>query len=139
MVKRRRINSDSGEDNNSDGSTYSEPAAPERKRAAGRASKSSTSRIKHKTVRKALATATTLTEGSKPLTPHPASRHALVSPEDIQVALLRWFSGVRDSRGMPWRKKYNPNLTLEERSQRAYEVLLALILTGSSLTYFCSI
>jgi A/G-specific adenine glycosylase len=33
--------------------------------------------------------------------------------------------GRREKRGMPWRKRYDPSLSMEEKGQRAYEVGLA--------------
>jgi A/G-specific adenine glycosylase len=53
---------------------------------------------------------------------HPKSLHDLRHVRDIREALLRWFAGVHDAREMPWRKRFNPNLSIEERNQRAYEV-----------------
>jgi A/G-specific adenine glycosylase len=41
----------------------------------------------------------------------------------MRTALLKWFQTVHASRGMPWRKPYDPNLGIEDRAQRAYEVL----------------
>jgi A/G-specific adenine glycosylase len=65
----------------------------------------------------------TIAEGSADLQPpHPISQHTISAPSDIRVALLRWFSDVHDTRGMPWRKPHNPNLDPDQRSQRAYEV-----------------
>ena len=29
---------------------------------------------------------------------------------------------IREKRGMPWRKRYDPALSMEEKGQRAYEV-----------------
>lgn len=57
--------------------------------------------------------------------PHATSRH---DPERLipyLPALLEWFEEKRDVRGMPWRKRYDPNLSKEERAQRAYEVLVS--------------
>lgn len=31
-------------------------------------------------------------------------------------------NSIREKRGMPWRKKYDPSLSFEEKGQRAYEV-----------------
>ncbi|OCF36922.1 hypothetical protein I317_05857 [Kwoniella heveanensis CBS 569] len=39
-----------------------------------------------------------------------------------QEDLLSWFEVVREKRGMPWRKRYDPSLSMEEKGQRAYEV-----------------
>lgn len=56
--------------------------------------------------------------------PHAANLHVVTDPEPIRGALLQWYGKVHESRGMPWRKPYNPNLSGEERAQRAYEVRL---------------
>jgi len=55
---------------------------------------------------------------------HMSSFHAVESSHEILVALLHWFRGVSNNRGMPWRKTYDPLLTAPQRSQRAYEVIL---------------
>ena len=54
--------------------------------------------------------------------PHAQSSHIIQSPAPIRVALLKWYETVKDTRGMPWRKPFDPTLGPEERSQRAYEV-----------------
>jgi len=53
---------------------------------------------------------------------HPKFLHKIQDVNSVREALLRWFAGVHDSRAMPWRKRYNPHLSPEERAQRAYEV-----------------
>ncbi|KII91213.1 hypothetical protein PLICRDRAFT_37925 [Plicaturopsis crispa FD-325 SS-3] len=60
--------------------------------------------------------------------PHPAARHIISSAEPIRSALLEWYEGVRDSRGMPWRTRYDASLDAEARSQRAYEVWISEIM-----------
>ena len=59
---------------------------------------------------------------SGPGTLHAARIHVVTDPEPIRAALLEWYGKVHESRGMPWRKPYNPDLSVEERAQRAYEV-----------------
>jgi A/G-specific adenine glycosylase len=54
--------------------------------------------------------------------PHLVSLHILSSSETPRVALLAWFDVVCDSRGMPWRKQFDPSFGRDERAQRAYEV-----------------
>ena len=54
---------------------------------------------------------------------HSKSAHSISSPAMVRNALLAWYKTVRDTRGMPWRRPYDPNLGPEERAQRAYEVL----------------
>jgi len=55
---------------------------------------------------------------------HPVTRHALTKKraELINSALAVWFPTVHDTRGMPWRKPFDPTLSSEARGQRAYEV-----------------
>ena len=55
-------------------------------------------------------------------TPHGTSTHIVSDVEPLREALLEWYSKVHETRGMPWRKPYDPSLDPEERSQRAYEV-----------------
>lgn len=54
--------------------------------------------------------------------PHSRSVHIIQMPVPMRAALLKWFQTVHTNRGMPWRKPYNPNLGIKDRSQRAYEV-----------------
>jgi A/G-specific adenine glycosylase len=53
---------------------------------------------------------------------HPLSRHSIQTAVPICSALLDWYAGVHESRGMPWRKPYDPSLGRDGRAQRAYEV-----------------
>ncbi len=53
---------------------------------------------------------------------HSKSQHVISNADEICDALLRWYSHAHATRGMPWRKEYNPKLGPEERAQRAYEV-----------------
>ena len=55
-------------------------------------------------------------------TPHPQSRHLIASPDLMRPSLLKWYSGVHEVRGMPWRKPFDPSLDADARAQRAYEV-----------------
>ncbi|KAF5383159.1 hypothetical protein D9615_004998 [Tricholomella constricta] len=59
---------------------------------------------------------------------HSASGHVIHTPGPIRIALLRWYAGVHTSRGMPWRKPYDPLQGPEERAQRAYEVWVSEIM-----------
>jgi hypothetical protein len=54
--------------------------------------------------------------------PHALSTHTVTSVYSICSALLDWYAGVHEFRGMPWRKSYDPSLGQDGRSQRAYEV-----------------
>ncbi len=56
------------------------------------------------------------------VTPHPRSQHLIPSPDLMRPSLLKWYSGVHDVRGMPWRKPFDPSLDADARAQRAYEV-----------------
>ncbi|KAF8609042.1 DNA glycosylase [Ceratobasidium sp. AG-I] len=60
--------------------------------------------------------------------PHATSRHDSQRLIPYLPALLEWFEEKREVRGMPWRKRYNPSLSKEERAQRAYEVLVSEIM-----------
>ncbi|KAF5390017.1 hypothetical protein D9757_003838 [Collybiopsis confluens] len=53
---------------------------------------------------------------------HSKMAHVLSNSSLIRQALLEWYVNVRASRGMPWRKPFDPSLDLEGQSQRAYEV-----------------
>lgn len=53
---------------------------------------------------------------------HSKSTHDILSPAPVRIALLDWYKTVHDTRGMPWRKPYDPTLSPERRAQRAYEV-----------------
>ena len=56
--------------------------------------------------------------------PHGPEYHSVDEVAKLQRDLLSWFEGVRDKRGMPWRKRYDHNLSATEKGQRAYEVSL---------------
>ncbi|WVQ77201.1 A/G-specific adenine glycosylase [Cryptococcus sp. DSM 104548] len=45
-----------------------------------------------------------------------------------QQDLLDWFEGVREKRGMPWRKRYDHGLSMEEKGQRAYEIWVSEVM-----------
>ena len=53
---------------------------------------------------------------------HSNALHRIDDAPAIRLPLLQWYDGVRELRGMPWRKPFDPSLTPEERAQRAYEV-----------------
>lgn len=56
---------------------------------------------------------------------HSVTRHAIgARSAPMQGALLAWFEGVHDARGMPWRKPFDALADADARSQRAYEVPL---------------
>lgn len=55
---------------------------------------------------------------------HGEEYHDVGDVVERQGELLDWFEGVREKRGMPWRKRYDDGLSDEEKGQRAYEVSL---------------
>jgi A/G-specific adenine glycosylase len=57
---------------------------------------------------------------------HASSIHTISAPKALRVALLEWYAGVHETRGMPWRKPYDSSLGLDARAQRAYEVSFKL-------------
>jgi A/G-specific adenine glycosylase len=57
----------------------------------------------------------------EPSARHPVSTHVIAKAEPLREALLCWYAGVHEARGMPWRKPYDPTFGPEERAQRAYE------------------
>ncbi|PPQ87673.1 hypothetical protein CVT25_011440 [Psilocybe cyanescens] len=59
---------------------------------------------------------------------HPKFTHIVVSPAPMRKSLLGWYKTVHDTRGMPWRRSYDPNLGPDERAQRAYEVWISEIM-----------
>ena len=59
--------------------------------------------------------------------PHTVSIHLINAPGPLRVALLKWYAGVHETRGMPWRKQYDPLLGRDGRAQRAYEVRTCII------------
>lgn len=60
--------------------------------------------------------------GSSVHRPHALIYHSTSDIAAAQDALLDWFEGVRDARGMPWRKRYDAGASIEAKGQRAYEV-----------------
>lgn len=63
--------------------------------------------------------------------PHAISLHVLSLPEPPREALVAWYAGVHTVRGMPWRKPYKAFTDPEERSQRAYEVSMSVVLVSA--------
>ncbi|KAK4684776.1 hypothetical protein P7C73_g5390, partial [Tremellales sp. Uapishka_1] len=53
---------------------------------------------------------------------HGTAYHDIEDIVHSQDELLQWFEGVREKRGMPWRKRYDAGLSMEEKGQRAYEI-----------------
>ncbi|KAH8998009.1 DNA glycosylase [Lactarius akahatsu] len=61
-------------------------------------------------------------------TPHSLSQHSISSPGLMRPPLLEWYSRVHATRGMPWRKPFDPSLDADARAQRAYEVWISEIM-----------
>lgn len=53
---------------------------------------------------------------------HPSSRHVIQQVKPMRDALMVWYAGVHATRGMPWRKPFDPSWGKEQKAQRAYEV-----------------
>jgi A/G-specific adenine glycosylase len=62
------------------------------------------------------------------LRPHASSYHSTSDISRLQPDLLDWFEQVREKRGMPWRKRYDPTMTMEEKGQRAYEIWVSEVM-----------
>lgn len=60
--------------------------------------------------------------------PHGLSYHAVDNVAEMQQDLLDWFEVIREKRGMPWRKRYDPNLSMVQKGQRAYEIWVSEIM-----------
>jgi len=60
--------------------------------------------------------------------PHSSGYHSTADVAGLQTELLAWFEEVREKRGMPWRKRYDPSLTMEEKGQRAYEIWVSEVM-----------
>lgn len=57
----------------------------------------------------------------------PAALDTAIDAVVLQQKLLSWFDGVKEKRGMPWRKDLDPNtLSRKEKNRRGYEVKLRL-------------
>lgn len=78
-------------------------------------------------------------EGTAQPHPHKLSTHAISTPGPLRVALLEWYAGVHETRGMPWRKRYNPSLGRDGRAQRAYEVETFLFAAGVIHMFTCCV
>jgi len=60
--------------------------------------------------------------------PHSSAYHSTADITKLQSDLLDWFESVREKRGMPWRKRYDPALSMEEKGQRAYEIWVSEVM-----------
>ncbi|WVF71648.1 A/G-specific adenine glycosylase [Kwoniella sp. CBS 6097] len=59
---------------------------------------------------------------------HGVGYHSVDRVAAVQEDLLSWFEEVREKRGMPWRKRYDPSLSIEEKGQRAYEIWVSEVM-----------
>lgn len=58
---------------------------------------------------------------------------------EVQRKLLAWFDGIKEKRGMPWRKDVDPKtLSRAERNQRGYEVCRVVVPESSKGCLRCS-
>ena len=60
--------------------------------------------------------------------PHASAYHATADIAKLIPDLLSWFEGVREKRGMPWRKRFDHSLSMEEKGQRAYEIWVSEVM-----------
>lgn len=60
--------------------------------------------------------------------PHAASHHSVKTLKTAIPKLLEWFESIREKRQMPWRKPYDPSLTLRQKGQRAYEIWVSEVM-----------
>ncbi|KIR55896.1 A/G-specific adenine glycosylase [Cryptococcus gattii Ru294] len=67
---------------------------------------------------------------------HGMEYHSVGKIVDGKESLLSWFERVREKRGMPWRKKYDPSLSVEEKGQRAYEVSIYILVHQEVIAYW---
>ncbi|KAF8157011.1 DNA glycosylase [Crassisporium funariophilum] len=131
MPKRRLTQSSDFEFDGSSfaGSSGDEDASYAPKLPGRKSSKAPTARKKAK-VQRTDASSSSVTLDELDVNRHSHSRflHIIESPVPIRLALLEWYKTVYHTRGMPWRKPYDPTLGAEERAQRAYEVWISEIM-----------
>jgi len=60
--------------------------------------------------------------------PHTTAYHSTADIARLIPDLLSWFEEVREKRGMPWRKRFDHNLSMEEKGQRAYEIWVSEVM-----------
>jgi A/G-specific adenine glycosylase len=113
------IATDSGSESDFDDASFAQK--PKGLRSSKRPA--TVARSKAKVSRNGASTSSAPQEICADFTPHSKSVHSITSPAMVRNALLAWYKTVHDTRGMPWRRPYDPNLGPEERAQRAYEVL----------------
>jgi A/G-specific adenine glycosylase len=134
MAKRKVATATSDDEGSTYGSSAAAPSdsddyEPEPKPPTAKARRVGSATVRgraRKTVSTRVPPTTTATTSAKTDIPHGVMRHVLAAAnaETIASTLLTWFATVCTIRGMPWRKPYDPTLSADERSQRAYEVSL---------------
>lgn len=117
MAKRTRVDDDEESDYEGEYQSDVSFTLPSKRRRA----KSTTAR-KQQPKKKAKALAGAAVELAGDTEKHPVSKHVISNAAPLHSALLEWYGGVHEARGMPWRKPYDPTFGPEERAQRAYEV-----------------
>ncbi|KAJ3517911.1 hypothetical protein NLJ89_g208 [Agrocybe chaxingu] len=133
MVKRRRISDDDWSGGNDEESDFAEDSDYEDASFASKTKffssrKARSPRKKVKPARNGASSSSTPAEASAPSLMRCRSTHTIQDPAAMRAALLRWYKTVHETRGMPWRRPYDPNLGVEERAQRAYEVWISEIM-----------
>lgn len=128
MPRKRAVLSDDVYTQASSDESFKAPARTTNSRAKRVAPKTTTKSKSHQTKRAKIdvqeSDADEVVAAGDSGLPHATGLHIVTDPEPIRGALLQWYGKVHEARGMPWRKPYNPNLSDEDRSQRAYEVRL---------------
>lgn len=119
MAKRARRVKDDSDSDYDESYASSAPAARARSRPrTPRTKKPGTSQAPKSKLDGVIATEEEVIVGPR----HGVSRHRIADPAPLRCALLKWYARVHESRGMPWRKAYDPTFGPAERAQRAYEV-----------------
>ncbi|VDC07495.1 unnamed protein product [Peniophora sp. CBMAI 1063] len=125
MAKRKALSRDDS-DFEASASDFSDYTPNSRKSKSKDSSNTSRKRVKRTNLDQELVVEL---EEAFDLPAHGASRHAIgTRASPMQGALLAWFEGVHDARGMPWRKPFDASADANARSQRAYEVWVSEIM-----------
>lgn len=117
MTKRRVLSEDL-----SSGDDYDEASPPPVRQRTSKTSKTSRKSQPAKKRVKVTNDQSDVEEVLAQARPHPFSNHTIASPNPMRAALLTWYAGVHETRGMPWRKPFDASLGRDGRAQRAYEV-----------------
>lgn len=135
MAKRRRSPLSDDQDWSEDDISHALTDSELEDESFGRHPKSSSSRKKVTTRKGAKVPKIDASPISKAeISSHTKLTHVISQAGSMRMALLDWYETVHTTRGMPWRKPYNPTLGQAERAQRAYEVCLVLMIFFAILT-----